>query len=162
MPDDFGDQILEAYPKLKLFALSRASHPSDADDLVQSTIERALEKRAQFTGGSLIAWMITIAKNLHADLNKAAYKRLRNDNPLDEGSILSVAGISSQESNTMLKQVVDIIDRLGGRCKELLLFSAQGYKTREIAVWLKIPEGTAMRNMFECRQKLHEAMGGEK
>ncbi len=68
MPDDFGEQILEAYPKLKLFALSRASHPSDADDLVQSTIERALEKRAQFTGGSLIAWMITIARNLHAGL----------------------------------------------------------------------------------------------
>ncbi len=162
MPDDFGEQVLKAYPKLKLFALSRASHPSDADDLVQSTIERALEKRAQFTGGSLIAWMITIAKNLHADQHKEAYSRLRDNKPLYEGSILDEAGISAQESNAMLKQVVDIIDRLGGRCKELLLFSAQGYKTREIAEWLNIPYGTAMRNMFECRQKLHKAMGSEK
>ena len=58
----------------------------------------------------------------------------------------------------MLEQVLRIIDTLGERCKALLLFSAQGYKTREIAEWLKIPIGTAGRNMMDCRSKLDAAL----
>ena len=158
MADKFGDELLAAYPNLKIFALSLTSNKADADDLVQATIERALERRSQFHGGSLIAWVITIAKNLYTDEKKSAYARSRDSNYMDESVLMDEAAASNPEASAYLSQVVEIIEGLGGRCKELLLFSAQGYKTREIAEWLKIPSGTAMRNMFECKHKLHVAM----
>ena len=158
MADEFGDELIAAYPNLKIFALSRTSNKSDADDLVQATIERALEKRSQFQGGSVIAWVITIAKNLHTDEKKSAYARSRDSNAVDESVLMDQAATSDPEASAYLSQVVEVIEGLGGRCKELLLFSAQGYKTREIAEWLKIPPGTAMRNMFECKHKLQAAM----
>lgn len=160
MADEFGDELLAAYPNLKIFALSLTSNRADADDLVQATILRALEKRSQFQGGSLIAWVITIAKNLYADEKKSAYARSR-DSSVDESVLMDEAAASDPEASAYLSQVVEIIEGLGGRCKELLLFSAQGYKTREIAEWLKIPSGTAMRNMFECKHKLQAAMNSE-
>ena len=161
MPDGFADELIESYSKLRLFALSITSNLSDADDLAQATIERALNKRAQFSGGSVEAWTITIAKNLHKDQKKAAYSRLRYDGPFDEENILDEASVSDAESKTMLKQVINIIDGLGERCRTLLLLSAQGYKTREIAKWLNIPDGTAGRNMMECRAKLCDAIGSK-
>ena len=55
-----------------------------------------------------------------------------------------------------LRQVLAILAKIGGNCRELLILCDYGYKTREIADSLNIPLGSACRQMMECRQKLYD------
>ena len=56
----FDEQLRELIPRLRRFALSLTRHASNADDLVQTCLERALgsvaEKRPE---GDLRAWLFT-------------------------------------------------------------------------------------------------------
>ena len=61
MTTKFGDRLLELYPRVLSFALSRTGNRADAEDLVQSTLIRALERKNQLDVGSLEGWEITIA-----------------------------------------------------------------------------------------------------
>ncbi len=69
-----GENLVEILPRLRLYARSLVFSESDADDLVQKTCVRVLERQAQFQSGtSLIAWAITGAPNPHhhTDHNQA-------------------------------------------------------------------------------------------
>lgn len=158
MTNGFGEQLLKIYPQILAYALSRTVNRADAEDLVQNAMIRALEKKKQFDGRSLEGWVITIARNLHLDTVKSSWVKQKDGEELDTSAIADGLGISAAESTALLNQVIEIIDTLGERCKTLLLLSAQGYKTREIAEWLKIPAGTAGRGMMECRNGLNEAL----
>jgi RNA polymerase sigma-70 factor, ECF subfamily len=66
------DQVVRYLPNLRAFANSLARDPHQADDLVQSTILRALDASHQFTPGSNFkAWSFTILRNVF-------YNRLRS------------------------------------------------------------------------------------
>src|SRR3546814_11857036 len=59
-------QIVEVIPNLRAFASSLVSNPSQADDLVQGALTRALSNLDKFeTGTHLRAWMFTILRNLY-------------------------------------------------------------------------------------------------
>lgn len=150
--------MLKIYPTVLAFAISRTGNRADADDLVQSAMIRAMEKKDQFDGRNVEAWVITIAKNLHLDTVKSSWIKNKDAKELDTTSIADGLDIPAAESSTLLNQVLRIVDTLGERCKSLLLLSAQGYKTREIAEWLHIPLGTAGRGMMECRNALNKAL----
>ena len=147
----FGDDILALYPKLLAIALARTGSRSVAEDLIQSTSVRTLQKRSQFHGGSLDAWLVTILRNIHLDETRSAWNKYRDH---DEPSMEDLVAPGNPEVQTLASEVVEALAKLGGRCRELLLLYAQGYKVREIAEWLSIPLGTALRSMGECRGQL--------
>ncbi len=71
MEPPIGEKLVEILPRLRLYARSLVFSEADADDLVQKTCVRALERQAQFQRGtSLIAWAITIMKNIQKDMWK--------------------------------------------------------------------------------------------
>ncbi len=68
MEPPIGEKLVEILPRLRLYARSLVFSESDADDLVQKTCVRVLERQAQFLPGtSLIAWAITIMRNIRRD-----------------------------------------------------------------------------------------------
>jgi RNA polymerase sigma-70 factor (ECF subfamily) len=72
MGDVFSAELVGQIPALRRRALRLTGQESDADDLVQQTVTRALERRAQFRpGSSLRAWLFTIERSLCID----AYRR---------------------------------------------------------------------------------------
>ena len=50
------------------------------------------------------------------------------------------------------------LNKMGERCKEILLLWASGYKYKEISERLYIPMGTTMTNISRCRKKLKECI----
>ncbi len=62
------DELVEIYPRLCKYATSLRLSKADADDLVQMTCLRVLERQAQFRRGTKFeAWAITIMKNIRRD-----------------------------------------------------------------------------------------------
>lgn len=60
-----SDDILSHIPALRLFARSLCGRTGDPDDLVQSTLLRAIEKVDSYTPGTnMRAWLFTIMRNL--------------------------------------------------------------------------------------------------
>lgn len=61
---DYADAVVSHIPALRVFARSLCRNPVEADDLVQDTLLRGIEKHAQFTPGTnLRAWLFTIMRN---------------------------------------------------------------------------------------------------
>ena len=59
-----GDEIISYIPSLRLFARSLCRNATEADDLVQETLLRAIEKAAQYhSETNLRAWLFTIMRN---------------------------------------------------------------------------------------------------
>src|SRR4029077_17443963 len=74
--DTTRSQIAALVPRLRRFALSVTGNRSDADDLVQDTLERALRHLDQWQQGTrLDSWMFRIAQNLFIDGRRAARRR---------------------------------------------------------------------------------------
>jgi RNA polymerase sigma-70 factor (ECF subfamily) len=66
--DDFQQRLVELLPRLRRLAQVLTRLGADADDLVQTTLERALERRSSWRAGTrLDAWMFTIMKNAWID-----------------------------------------------------------------------------------------------
>ena len=64
----FGEELLDQLPHLRARALRLELGASDAEDLVQDTIEKALRSWRMFQPGTnLRAWLLTIMQNLFFD-----------------------------------------------------------------------------------------------
>src|SRR5688500_331344 len=96
MLDEFADQIAELRPKLMAIALSLTGNWADAEDLVQPTFLRALERATTYQGGSLPAWIHTIMKHLHIDDRRSAWERYRNGD-ISEEDLEGIAGVGADE-----------------------------------------------------------------
>lgn len=59
-----GDEIISFIPGLRVFARGLCRNPVEADDLVQETLLRAIEKAGQYqVDTNLRAWLFTIMRN---------------------------------------------------------------------------------------------------
>ena len=71
----FDDQLSELLPRLRRFALWLTRDLSSADDLVQSTMERALSTRAaKRDDGDLRAWLFRILYRQFLDTRRRAQR----------------------------------------------------------------------------------------
>lgn len=71
----FTDDVIAFIPALRAFGRSLTRNAEDADDLVQETLTKAINKSHLFTmGTNLRAWLFTIMRNTH---NSNRVKRAR-------------------------------------------------------------------------------------
>src|SRR5688500_1889516 len=67
-PTRFARDLAAALPDLRRVARRQVGNAAGADDLVQMTFLRALERQHQFVmGTNLLGWLCTILRNLHRD-----------------------------------------------------------------------------------------------
>ena len=84
--DAFEGRLTALLPRLRRFGRALTGHAADADDLVQTALERALDRRRQWQAGtSLEAWMFRIMKNAWIDEARARARRGRISAP--EGKV---------------------------------------------------------------------------
>jgi RNA polymerase sigma-70 factor (ECF subfamily) len=63
---NFREEILACLPRLRAFARSMGGSSHAADDLIQSTVVRALAAEERFQiGTNMMAWLFTILRNVH-------------------------------------------------------------------------------------------------
>ncbi|HAJ89947.1 MAG TPA: RNA polymerase subunit sigma [Rhodospirillaceae bacterium] len=145
---------------LNRFALKLCKNKSDADDLVQTTIVRALSHKESFEDGTkAFSWLSRIMYNSFA----TAYKRkIRYESQYDpEPEILNVRFESSQEDKIMVREVQSAMEELCPQHREILmLICAYEMSYEEASTHLNIPVGTVRSRLSRARESLMVAMSG--
>jgi|SRR5271165_1259611 len=142
-------------PRLWRYALALARAGDVADDLVQATCLRAIERADQFEPGTrLDRWLFAILRSIW--LNEVRARRIREGGGfVDPEDILVADGAHAIESNMLASQVLREIGRLPEAQREtVLLVYGEGYSYAEAAKMLGIPIGTVMSRLAAARSAL--------
>jgi len=126
-----------------------------AEDLVQATCLRALERAHQFTPGTrLDRWLMTILHRVWLNELRAARYR-RGQGLVDAESALVFDGLRAIEANISAAQVLRAVQSLPEAQREtVFLVYVEGYTYREAAEALDVPIGTVMSRLAAARAKL--------
>jgi RNA polymerase sigma-70 factor (ECF subfamily) len=153
-------QLLEALPRLRRFARSLTGNRQDGDDLMQSTVERALQ-RGWPDGVEPLAWLFKVCKNLWIDELRARSVRVKaaQTRELDEEPAISGEDVAIAELG--LREVEHALDALPAEQRAVLaLVAVEGLSYREAADVLETPIGTVMSRLARARAALAGRLGG--
>lgn len=152
------EALIPEMSKLRKFAMKLTRNDSDADDLLQSTLLRAIEKRDYFEEGTnLFRWTSKIMFNLFA----SEYRHKKKfDTQYDPEPYIERASVNaSQEAATDLATITRKIGELSEERRKvvsLVCFNGLGYE--EVAEKLGIPVGTVRSRLYRARAELTEMM----
>jgi RNA polymerase sigma-70 factor, ECF subfamily len=141
--------------RLWRYALVLARSADAADDLVQATCVRAIERAEQFVPGTrLDRWLFAILRSIW--LNDIRARRVREGGGfVDAEDALSTDGEREIQTNILAAEVLRAIGRLPEAQREtVLLVYAEGYSYAEAAGALGIPIGTVMSRLATARAAL--------
>ncbi len=157
----FENDLVALLPRLRRFARSLASQPSDADDLCQAAIERALKSRDQWQPGTrLDSWMYRITRNLWIDIARANARRGPDDVIDDAALQVSDNSHRRMEAQMELNDVDRAMERLPGEQREAIaLVLVEGLAYKEAAAVLEIPMGTLTSRLVRGREALIRELG---
>lgn len=154
---DFPDELVRHRPALERSARRLCRNRHDAEDLVQSTLVRAWQARAQFLpGGNIGGWLHRILCNYHLDTLR---RRNGIQVPLPDEIPALPADPDDRSSPLALppEVVLDALNQLPPELREPLeLLVIHGKRYREIAEALAIPINTVGTRIRRARQKLLE------
>jgi len=156
---EFHQEIVALLPRLRRFALVLARNGDAADDLVQSTVARALDKKEQFQPDSrLDRWLFQILRSIWISDRRSA--ALRQTELLDDhmDSVRGPDGNAVAEGRLALAEVQSRFKTLPHEQQQpLLLVCVEGYSYAEAALLLGIPIGTVMSRLARGRAALMAA-----
>ena len=152
------EEIVSEVAGLRKFALRLTKNSSDAEDLTQSTVARALEKKDYFQDGTnLFSWTSKIMFNIFVSQyrHKKKFESQYDSAPYLEQMVTDPA----QESCTDLSLVRESMGLLSREHREILiLVCVQGLRYEEASELLKIPDGTVRSRLSRARQQLQSIM----
>ncbi len=152
------EQIAPYIPRLRRYARALAGDQYAADDLVQDTLERAINKRHLWRPGSdLRAWLFAIMHNVF--VNQLRSRQSHPEVALDDDALPAVlpaesAGLEIRDLQTALA-VLPVEQR-----EIVLLVGLEQLTYAEVSEALGIPIGTVMSRLFRGRERLRALMTG--
>ena len=147
--------LLATMPRLKAFALRLTMNGTNAEDLLQSTLLRALEKRVQFvTDGAdaLFAWTSKIMFNLFATEYRRRSKRETQFDP--ELYLESAPFDAKMDEKIDAAMVLGRIRKMPHEHRDILQRVSLGQSYDEIAAALDIPLGTVRSRISRARDQI--------
>jgi RNA polymerase sigma-70 factor (ECF subfamily) len=161
MRDAFEQNLVEALPRLRRFALSLCRRGDVADDLVQTTVERAVASRNSYDPATrLDPWLFRILRNAWIDLTRRAATRGTEIDVVDTPEAATVDGERVTEARLMLQRTEAAMATLPDEQREVIVlvcFEEMSYA--EAADILGIPKGTVMSRLARGRAALAERLG---
>lgn len=150
-----GRALVPHLPLLWRYALSLSRKRDVADDLVQATCLRAIEKHTQFDGvGRLEAWCLTICRSIW--LNQIRAQTVRAASAIDtvpEAELRAI--VPDQVANIFATEVLLEVMQLPEAQREtVFLVYVEGFRYSEAAKLLDVPIGTVMSRLSAARNKL--------
>ena len=157
----FEDQLAALLPRLRRFAHALARNPTDADDLTQTAVERALRSQAQWQPGTrLDSWHYKIMRNLWIDTVRSRSRREKLEAPQTEVEALGHDPRSAMDASIELKRVMAAMQRLPDEQREVVaLILIEGFGYRETAEMLELPIGTVSSRLVRGRTALLAMVG---
>lgn len=151
-------ELLQEMDKLHRFARKLCRNDHDAEDLLQSTMLKALEKKHMFADGSnLFSW---ISKIMYNDFVSAYRRRVKFETQYDsENLIMNQSVMPEQEQKSALAEIDDAMKSLSDEHKTILIcVCAQGMKYKDVARLLSIPVGTVRSRLSRAREQLQDEL----
>jgi RNA polymerase sigma-70 factor (ECF subfamily) len=137
------------------YALVLSKARDAADDLVQATCLRAIERADQFVPGTRVdRWLFAILRSIW--LNEIRSQRIREGGGfVDAEDALITDGVREIEMNITASTVLRAVGRLPEAQREtILLVYGEGYSYAEAAAALGVPIGTIMSRLSAGRAAL--------
>lgn len=158
-PAEIDQALRELLPPLRRFARALARDPATADDLVQSTLERALGAwNSRRDDDALRPWLFAILHRQFLDHRRRAKRYawlLARAAPGEDSE-------PSAERTAIARSALDAFKRLPAAQRTLLLLtSVEGLSYREVSEVLDIPIGTVMSRLSRARQALRSLGEGD-
>ncbi len=146
--------------RMKSIAMNMLGNTCDAEDAVQDAFLKIYRGVDRFDGRSAFAtWIYRILVNVCYDL---ARKRRRRKAEVQESELQSrsfersASGTSDHPLRLTLERS---LEQLSERSRSVfLLFEVEGFRHREIAAILNIPEGTSKNLLFEAKKQLQKLL----
>jgi RNA polymerase sigma factor (sigma-70 family) len=155
----FEDELTALLPRMRRFAHTLSRNGTDADDLTQMAIERALRSKDQWQPGTrLDSWIYRIMRNLWIDTVRSRSRKERFEAPEQEAEQLGED--SDLETLIDLRRAMAAMQRLPGEQREVVaLILIEGFGYRETAEMLNLPIGTVSSRLVRGRMALLEMLG---
>lgn len=153
-------ELVQEMPKLRKFAAKLTRNKSEADDLLQSTLLRALEKADYFqTGTDLFKWTSKVMYNIFVTDYRRKVKFESQYDP--ESYIENRAVEAEQQSKAEVKALGRAMEKMSAEHKEILIMvCVKGMQYQEVADMLDIPVGTVRSRLSRARNQLISMMEG--
>ena len=152
------EELVHEMGNLRKFALRLTRNVTEAEDLVQSTLLRAIEKNDYFQEGTnLFSWTSKIMFNLFV----TGYRRKKKfESQYDpEPHIMNTSVDAPQEMSTDLVLVRQAMKELSKEHREMLvLVCIKGMRYEEVAEHLEIPVGTVRSRLSRARRHLQDLL----
>lgn len=157
----FEQELIALLPRLRRFARSLTLQSADADDLCQTTIERAIRSRDQWQAGTrLDSWMFRIARNIWIDGARASARRGTHVAIDDEAVQIADNSHARMEAQLELNDVDRAMLRLPIEQREVIsLVLVEGFAYKDAAAILDIPMGTLTSRLVRGREALMRELG---
>ncbi|QDZ30180.1 RNA polymerase sigma factor [Noviherbaspirillum sp. UKPF54] len=152
---DFADALALQIPRLRRYARALTHDVSWADDLVQDTLERALQRRWLFRiNSNLTAWLFTMLHRLY--LNEA--KRRTRVSAVDE----EAAEAAAPDDPALQLDMRRALDSLSPEHRAvIILIGLEQMSYQEAAEVLDIPLGTVMSRLTRARTLLRKLLSDQ-
>jgi RNA polymerase sigma-70 factor (ECF subfamily) len=152
------EALVEEMKNLRKFAFRLTGNAHDAEDLLQSTTLRALEKKHLFQPDTdLFKWTSKIMFNLFVSEYR---RRTKFETQYDPETYLEKQSVEgSQEIKLQLSKVNDAMKLLSPDHQEILvLVCVKGMRYEEVSESLEIPVGTVRSRLARARESLQSIL----
>ena len=156
-----NQEIVEILPNLRRFALSLTGNMADADDLLQSTVERLLARGIP-DDAHVLKWSFRVCRNLWIDETRSRKVREDTDQDPDAIGALATPGESQVIGELALGEAGRAMLAIPAEQRAVLeLVAIEGYSYKEAAGLLEVPIGTVMSRLARARARLIDECGTE-
>ncbi len=148
------EELISLLPNLRRFALSLTGSAADADDLLQTTVERIL-KRGVPEGAHIGKWAFRVCRN--AWIDETRYRKIRRapDEQSEDSNRHSEDGVATALEKIAVSQVGKALQALPDNQREALaLVAIEGFTYAEASEALEVPIGTIMSRVARARKEL--------
>lgn len=156
---DFESNLLAAIPRARLYARALTKSENDADDIVQESLLKSIERKEQFEAGTNIeAWLVTIIRNTFFDRQRShGVTRTESFEVRVEETGFDVKGPGEPMEMIELDEVDEFINSLEEQERIVIRMSAEGMKYQEIADVLGMTRTNIGVLLCRARKKVYAA-----
>ncbi|MHA1165069.1 MAG: RNA polymerase sigma factor [Alphaproteobacteria bacterium] len=147
--------LAECLARLWRYGLVLSGNRDTAENLVQATCVRALEKSHQFQPGTRVdRWFFSILNSIWK--NEIRSQKIRmGEGFVDAEEVLTTDGAKQIETNILAAQVLAEVQSLPEvQRTTVFLVYVEGFSYKEAARALDVPMGTVMSRLAAARAKL--------
>jgi RNA polymerase sigma-70 factor (ECF subfamily) len=154
-PGSLGDHVDRLYRAARALCGS----PEDAEDLVQETYTRILEKPRWLRSDDDLGYLLRVLRNTHYSRLRAAARRVRTDPLPDELDRLQDRSAPAPQDALDAEAVYALIAQLPDVFREALVaIDLVGLSYREAARALRVREATITTRLHRGRQRVARSL----